>query len=482
MVTTNAHHLAATIALAIVIAVGTGCTRAGGTPEPEFSVATSDESRTSADSTRQTSQPDDAKPADTVEQLERLRAAGRFEEFIDDALKSAASDSRDAAIQALHSEALLATGRLEECEDSAVRTIVLAQEGAHPAVLVQALKLWTTARFRQGKSLDDPKVRGALSRLPDGDPSVELLSFWSEMLAGRPCYRLEAPGNEQAELTPADAARGSVPFELAAIQATANGATMPLVFVDTGAQYTLMTAAAAKAAGIIVGPHETQLVGFAPVKAQPGLIETLKLGDLVIHDVPVVVGNSAPLLALGGQMSLGTELMQHVRFHIDYPTRRVTAEPANRAAARAPRPPLWEIPVWTFSQVCLARGQRGAGPLARVLVDTGNRAGTFVSYRWARRHMPGLAAPSSLVFRLKKRKMTLDLFDLGSQSLIAWPVADTLPPELDRLNLVDVIVGHDLLWPYELTIDLPRRVLELRAGGNPTAAGPAVADNDDGSK
>jgi hypothetical protein len=64
--------------------------------------------------------------------------------------------------------------------------------------------------------------------------------------------------------------------------------------------------------------------------------------------------------------------------------------------------------------------------------------------------------------------MTLDMLELGSQSLATWPVADTMPADLDRLNQVDVIVGHDLLWPYQLTIDLPRRVLELRPGTGPS--------------
>jgi hypothetical protein len=236
MFTTNARPLAATISIAITIASGIGCTRAGGAPERELSLATSNDPSPSLESTRQTRQPDDAAPGDAVEQLERLRAAGRFEEFVDGALNVAASRNNDAAIHALQSEALLATGRLAECEDAAVRAIVLAEEVAHQPVVAQSIKLWTTARFRQGKSLDDPKVRGALSRLPAGDPSVELLSFWNDILAGRPSYRLDATGQDRVELTPADAAHGSVPFELAAIQATANGATMPQVFCSSTAE------------------------------------------------------------------------------------------------------------------------------------------------------------------------------------------------------------------------------------------------------
>jgi hypothetical protein len=65
--------------------------------------------------------------------------------------------------------------------------------------------------------------------------------------------------------------------------------------------------------------------------------------------------------------------------------------------------------------------------------------------------------------------MALEMLDLGSQTLADWPLADTMPAELDRLNQVDIILGHDLLWPYQLTIDLPRRVFELRPGTSPRA-------------
>ena len=323
---TNVRLLTATSFLAVAMAAGTGCGRAGGTPDRGPSPAAGDQAptvRLSAETIRSA----DAQPASIVERLERLRAAGRFEEFVDGALNAAESRSDDASLLVLQCEALLAAGRPAECEAAAVRAMSLAYEAAEPNVLAQAARLWTTARFRQAKSLDDASALGLLAKLPANDPSVELLSFWRDVLGGRTSYRLHESGDEAVELAPADAAPGSVPFELSAIQARANGATMPLVFIDTGAQHTLMTAEAARSAGVTVGPRGTELVGFAAVTARPGL----ELGDLVLHDVPVVVGDSAPLVALGGQMSLGTELMHHVRFHIDYPARRITAEPANRA-------------------------------------------------------------------------------------------------------------------------------------------------------
>lgn len=455
------------LALVVLVAPIAGCSRAGGSPEKRLSADSQHDRPGAASAKSATSHSDDA-PLDVVGRLEQLRAFGRFEEFIDGALNEAENQPDRAALQSLKSEALLATGRTVECEDCAMRAAKMACDGAEADLSVQALKLWSMARFRQRKSLDDPLFSELLPKLPPGDASVRTLVFWRDFLGGRIAYRLDTTKNGPVELKPADAARGTIPFELGAIEARANGVTMPLVFIDTGAQHTLITADAARAAGVTVGTSGAQLVGFAGLTARPGVIETLDLGDLVLYDVPVLVGDSAPLVALAGQMSLGSELMHHVRFHIDYPARRVTAERAGGASAKRMSEPIWDIPVWTFPQICLARGQLASGPMARVLVDTGNRAGTFVSYRWARRHMPQLrGASSSLVFRFKKRNMVLEMLDLGSQSLATWPVADTMPAELDRLNLVDVILGHDLLWPYQLTIDLPRRVLELRPGSGP---------------
>jgi hypothetical protein len=133
--------------------------------------------------------------------------------------------------------------------------------------------------------------------------------------------------------------------------------------------------------------------------------------------------------------------------------------------------PAWEIPLWTFPQACLAQGQLAGGAMARVLVDTGDRAGTFISARWARRSLASFGRPDSkLIFKYKQRNLSLDQLELGNQLLYDWAVVDTIPQELERLDAVDVLLGHDLLWPYRLTIDLGRRVLLLQ-GDRPRAAG-----------
>ncbi len=252
-----------------------------------------------------------------------------------------------------------------------------------------------------------------------------------------------------------------------------NGAPVSPVFIDTGAQYTLITREAADAAGVRFGASNVRLVGFAGLDARPGLIESLEIGDLTLHDVPVLVGDPAPLMAAEGRMALGTELMHHVRFTIDYRRSAVYAQPARDARAAEQGERAWKIPLWTFSSACLAQGRLSRGPLVRVLVDTGDRAGTFVSPRWGRRALPQFQRPHSrMVFEFKPRGIALDTMELGTGVLRNWPVLETIPRELERLDLVDILLGRDLLGAYQLTIDMQRRVLELRGPDD----GPASLD------
>ncbi len=406
---------------------------------------------------------DGSASGDLVTRLDRLRKRGQFEEFIDGALNAADEHADSAALQLLKTEALLASGRNEAAEIAARTAAVLAQDDSDPATSCHALKLWATTRFRQQKALDDPLVADMLAKLPPDDPAVQTLRFWRDRLGERTVYRLDGTENAgPVEIPAARAKPGTVPDELNAIAARINGVSVPLAFVDTGTQHTLMTVKAAETAGVTIGPSSTRLVGFAGLNARPGVIETLELGSLVLHDVPVLVGNSPPLVALKGQMALGTELMHHVRFTIDYPARRVFAEPAATPRAERGKRPAWEIPLWTFSQACLARGQLPGGAMARVLVDTGDRAGTFVAARWARRNLPDFQRPpATVVFKFKQRNLMLAAMDLGSGSLQDWPMVDTIPRVLERLDTVDLLLGHDLLGRYEVTIDLAQRVLQL---------------------
>ncbi len=470
---------------AIAIAGLVGCSRAGGARDSAEAIEAMPASEVVLAEPSRDGQPTATRPSmDLITRLEMLRKQGLFDEFVDSTLNAASSDAPDPALQLLKAEALLAVGRNEDAESAALRAIQLRADDADPALIGQALKLWTISRLREQKPLADPLLdqQFLFGASESQIPAVKLLRFWSDGLGLRPAYRLSSASSmERSEAEPASGIAGTISAELNAIQAGVNGVLFPLVFIDSGAQHTLLTAAAAELAGVNVGPSDVDLVGFAGLKARPGIIRKLELGNIVLEDVPVLVGNSSPLIAAQGQMALGTELMHHVRFTLDYPRRKVFVAPAGSPPEKSHKEnssrPAWQIPVWTFSQCLLSQGEMPRGTMARVLIDTGDRAGTFLSHRWAKRNLPQFQRPTSnLVFKFKPRNLLVDGLQLGNRSLDQWPVLDTIPSELERLDLVDVLLGHDLLAPYELTIDLRSRVLELRsdAPALPTPAGPTA--------
>lgn len=447
----------ASAALVLLCAIlTTGCGRAGGaTP----GIATEPPSIASDGANAA----HDTETDKRIARLAALRKSGELAAWIDAAIDARDNGPPSAARQLLRAEAYLASGNNIDAQPVALHAAAGALEQGDSAAAEQALKLWVTARWRERQPLDSADFAALLGRLPAEDHTTSVLGFWREALADRPAFRVETSGAESpCDVPLASATPGSLPAELNAIEVQAGGATLPLVFIDTGAQHTLITAEAAQSAGVRIGPGSTRLVGFGGLDARPGVLDTLRIGALTIHDVPVLVGNSAPLKALRGQMSLGTELMHHVRLTIDYPRRRVSASPATMSDKDSASPAAWTIPLWTFPQAILAEATLPDGHKARVLVDTGDRAGTFVSARWARRNLPGFHRSNApIVFKFKRRDLMLPQMELGNQSLVHWPVLDTMPHELERLDLVDVLMGHDVLWPYRVTVDLRERVLRL---------------------
>jgi hypothetical protein len=445
-----------------------GCNRAGGSPEVDRTAVSTPVIAKEAEELEIDA--DDGEPDNgLIPRLERLRKSGEFSRFVDAALTAAETQAPDATLHLLKAEALLAIGRHEAAGDAALSAAQLAIASDDLPAAGHALKLFAVARFRERQSLDDPAFDGVLARLPADDPAADLLRFWRAAIAQSVPYQLDSSVSEPSEVQ----ARQSSPAALGAIEVRANGIAQPLVFIDTGGQHSLMTTAAARRAGVTIGTTATQLVGFAGLRARPAVLETLQLGGLTLRNVPILVGDSAPLVALKGQMTLGTELMHHICFTIDYPADRVLAEPADRGGSVVESESNWQIPLWTFSQVCLVQGRTAAGAGARLLVDTGNRTGTFVSARWARRNLPRYQPPDAgLVFKFKQRDLKIESLEFGDQSLDDWPVVDTLPGSLERLDLVDVLVGHDLLRSYRVTLDVAGRTLLLR--GNLPPAGPAL--------
>lgn len=400
-----------------------------------------------------------------VERLSSLLKSGRFQDFVDAAGKLPADASGSSNLARLRSEGYLAIGQNRLAEQLAERALPAGADA-------ELLKLWLTARWRQGRGLEDlAGLSGGNTKLP------AIVRFWQEALHGADPYRVAAGsrsnvlpmvtrGAPHSSDSSAGAGRG-----LPAISLVINGVPLTRAFVDTGAQHTLLTSAAAAAAGVELGPDGVDLVGFSSFPARPGLVRRLRLGSVELHDVPVYVGDSPPLAQAEGQASLGIDLLYHLRVVMDYPRQQATIAPALRDAgtrepastrAEGDQRSSWEIPLWTFSNTCLAQGRMADGSIARTLIDTGNGQGTYLSRRWASRRLPDFQ-PFKNWYLLRHRvgRFSLARWELGSEELADWPVRGTLPGDLERLDLVDVLVGHDLLARYRVEIDLAGRALRL---------------------
>jgi hypothetical protein len=422
------------------------------------------ERKTAADDTTQDATLEPARgELDATNALEALRRSAQFDEFVAATRQAADAQPDNAAVLCLLIEAQLAGGETEAAAQTALIAAQRALDTQRQPLAFRALRMWIVARMRLGLPLGDSAADRLVAQLPANHSGAAMVRYWIAAFHDQPPFALEAsqsPG--PYELASTQAADGTIWADLNAVEVTTNGVLQPMVFIDTGAQSTVMSVRAAESAGVTLGAGATELVGFAGVEARPAVLDSLDLGGLTLHNVPVLVGNAPALMSANGQMALGAELMHHVRFTLDYPSRKVTAEKAG--APPEPSGQDREVRLWTFSQGTLSKTATDHGP-ARAMIDTGNRFGTYLSARWARHHLPQFERPGShLVFKIRHRGLTLTRMNLGDLTLVDWPVGDRIPRHLEQLDLVDVLVGRDLLWPYRLSIDLRNRVMRLADG------------------
>ena len=392
--------------------------------------------------------------------LRRVQRLGDFDALTTAAQAAAKSGKISDDAQLLVIEGLLAASDLPAAEQMSRQ---LLRPANSEDLATPILKLWSIARLRQGKPLVEADREQELPRAAGDASDAGSVLFWQQELGRADPYRI--PDENQSAQLPLKRVRRSGPegdFVVEGIAAEFNGATAPLVFIDTGAQYTIISTKLAREAGVKIGPATTELVGFARSVARPAVVRELRIGSLTVENVPVYVADSAPLESAGGQAAIGTDLMYHVRLSIDYPHSRVTAKPARDMLDQRSIQASWKVPVWAFAHVPLAQATTRDGRYARVLIDTGNRTGAYVSGRWQSRISGRDRLEGSPTSGLFKRKPTeLPELSLAGHQLTDWPVTGLLPGALERADLVDVLIGHDLISEYLLTIDLRGGALYL---------------------
>jgi hypothetical protein len=125
---------------------------------------------------------------------------------------------------------------------------------------------------------------------------------------------------------------------------TVNGTRIESAIVDTGSDLSTISRKAAKRLGLKVDSARVGAAGALDFEASASIVDELSIGGVTLADVPVTVGNMGPLTLGKAEMTIGVDLLHHLRFTIsaDRTTARVghRSEPIEEmfAGALAHRP------------------------------------------------------------------------------------------------------------------------------------------------
>ena len=405
--------------------------------------------------------------------LEYLSKNGRFTEYVQRGLERGKQPLQSAELRMHVIEALLASNRNAEAERESAVVMDHAVRGRNPAEdFSRAYHAWTEARMRQGKSLTDRSVDGYLSAVsmsPNVNPRHILsMAAWRDLLTGASTYQLRSPKKAKADLEYqlTGILMGLIPERMNGITIKINDVDVPLAIIDTGASHTLIHDSIAEKAKVEAGNHSHGAHGSLNFTAKAGLVRELRIGDIVLHNVPVNIGNPPPLVLTKAKAALGVDLMHHLQFTIDYIKKRVTVEVAD-AVDELPESPekVWDIPLFPFSEHTLAEGTMPSGARARVLIDSGNFAHTLLWPLWGKTNIPGHPGPAKGLFEFAAGNPSHKVvgLTLGGRRIPDWPAMDMPPVTLQGVDLLDLLMGHDLLSQYVVTIDMRGRRLRLRS-------------------
>lgn len=411
--------------------------------------------------------------------LEYLVKSGDFNRFVEEASKAAKEFSDEPGFRLFGVEALMASGRLREAE-LAAESLARSEWGLFTGlsdVGAEAVLRWSLARLRQGKSLQSPSMAAAIVSSAKHKDKLAMFQHWRQTLNNKPTYQID-PKSRRSTLPfhKSSVLMNLVPQKMHGITVSVNGVEVPLAIVDTGASHTLLSNAVARKAGLRLSEASRTATGSLNFTARTAVVDELRLGDVVLHDVPVTVGDPPPLVMTKAQAALGVDLMHHVRFTLDYAREQVTVEPA-RQPDGTPIPDnadkdSWGVPLWTFSDHVLSQIELADGTFARVLIDSGNFAQTLVFPDWAGRNIAGHTGNKGnmLFYAFSNPISLLKGAKLAGRPLPDWPVMDVPPISLQGIDLFDLLMGHDLLSQHRVTIDMLHRRLRLEQGPKPLAS------------
>ena len=438
-----------------------------------------------------------------AEGAERLRAglgvatsAIRLAEF--DVAYAKASQLRrafpdDQHAMSVYGQAAWANGMFEEA-DAAFRD-ALARDPADPSSRLGLARL-LAARNRLPEALDHvlaviaaaPGEADAYAvagnvyrRMRQLDQAVASLSRFYNMVPPREIDRRTWTRGEIAFLKalgrriPGEIAEGAlatpltIPIQVVndkvIVTTRVNGRERLDFVVDTGAEQTVLSEAAARRLGISGISHTISAgVGEIGLRGlQTAVIDSLQIGPLMIRNVPCLI-KSPPLEGMpGGESESFSPLALGLSTILDYKRHQLVLARTLEAEAGNAEMPLW------FSRLATVRGVINGNRPASFIVDTGGEV-VSISLDTARALSPqptGRRIPLQVfgtsgwdrdAFLLPGVTLTFDDLAMKNASVV---VLNLRAPSVLLGYRVGGTVGHRFLSKYRVSFDLQRSVLGL---------------------
>ena len=172
------------------------------------------------------------------------------------------------------------------------------------------------------------------------------------------------------------------------VRASVNGSDTLYLLIDTGGGELVLDSVVAAGLGIEVMGRGTGVFAGGAAPVAHGRVDSVRLGAVTVHDVPVAMINARQFERAAGHRVdgvLGTVLLYHFLATIDYPRgelvlRRRAADVLRRFAADASMRGATVVPFWLAGDhFMFAPGRVNGRPPVLLFVDTGLAGGGFVA-------------------------------------------------------------------------------------------------------
>jgi len=272
---------------------------------------------------------------------------------------------------------------------------------------------------------------------------------------------------------------------LPVVRLSVNGSEDVFFIIDTGASEVYLDPDFADRVGAVrFGATQGSFAGGKPAAVQHARIDSLRLGDVDVRNVPVVLLPTGPFaMATGGlriEGVIGTVLFYHFAATLDYPKgelvlRRRTAKVREELDKQAKTPGTQIVPFWMAKRhFMVAWGEVNNRERCLMFVDTGLAGGGFLcpesTLKAAAIDISGLPSFEGMggggPIKITPFKVdTLSLGDVVQRNVMGSFGGFPPSTEYDDTGFrIGGIISHTFFRPFALTFDFDRMQLYLSPG------------------